>query len=59
MRRFALGAEPSEYIGDQTSAEERLAMMGELALEAWSLSGRTLPSYERASVPGRVVRGRP
>jgi hypothetical protein len=30
---------------------ERVAAVAELTLEAWRLSGRTLPSYTRATMP--------
>jgi hypothetical protein len=36
--------------------EERLATMWPLALDAWSLSGAPLPDYERATIPGRLIR---
>ena len=39
-----------------TTAEERLAMMWPLALEAWRLAGRPIPDYTRAEIPARVVR---
>jgi hypothetical protein len=31
-------------------------MMWPLAVEAWTLSGRPLPTYERANMPGRLFR---
>ena len=34
-----------------------LSVMWETAREAWLLSGRELPTYDRASMPGRVIRG--
>jgi hypothetical protein len=36
--------------------EERLALVAELSLRAWTLSGRPMPSYGRADMPGRVLR---
>ena len=33
------------------TAEERIEMMWPLALEAWSLSGRLVPDYERKDAP--------
>lgn len=36
--------------------EQRLTMMGELALRAWTLSGRDLPRYSRSEMPGRIIR---
>ena len=52
---FALGEEPGGDISSETTAGERLALMWPLAIEAWSLTGRPLPDYERASTPVRVV----
>lgn len=40
-----------------TTAEERLAMMWPLALEAWRLAGKPIPDYDRAEIPARVIRG--
>ncbi len=40
-----------------TTAEERLAMMWPLALEAWRLAGRPIPDYDRSEIPARVIRG--
>jgi len=56
IRKFALGEEPGDDLSAVTSGEERLAMMWDLARRAWLLSGRPLPDYERASMPGRVLR---
>lgn len=53
MRRFSLGAEPSEDISATTTTAERLAMMWPLAVRAWSLTGNPFPSYTRANIPGR------
>ena len=38
------------------TAEERLASMWQLALDAWSIRGERLPDYERAQIPGRLIR---
>lgn len=56
IRRFRLGSEPSDDLREQTTAEERLSMMWELARRAWLLSGHRLPEYDRAEAPGRVIR---
>lgn len=56
IRRFRLGDEPSDDLRGQTTPEERLAMMWGLARRAWLLSGRRLPDYDRATVPGKVIR---
>jgi len=56
IRKFSLGSEPSDDLTGQTTGEERLSMMWELARRAWLLSGRPLPDYERHTAPGRVER---
>jgi hypothetical protein len=56
IRRFALGAEPADDLSGETTPEERLAMMWQLARRAWLLSGRALPDYGRQSAPGRLTR---
>jgi len=55
LRAFPLGADPGEDLSATTTAEERLAMMWPLALEAWALTGRPLPDYARSSMPVRVL----
>ena len=56
MRSYRLGEEPGDDVSETTTVEERLAMMWPLAVEAWTLSGRTLPVYDRASLPARLFR---
>lgn len=56
MRPFRLGEEPGDDLSDTTTVEERLSMMWPLAVEAWTLSGRKLPAYDRTSLPGRLFR---
>jgi hypothetical protein len=56
VRSFRLGEEPGDDLSDSTTVEERLSMMWPLAVEAWTLSGRTLPVYDRTSLPGRLFR---
>lgn len=46
----------AEDLSSTTTAEERLAMMWELARASWALAGRPLPTYSRAEMPGRVIR---
>jgi len=53
VRKYRLGEEPSDDLGDVTSAEERLEMMGQLTLEAWTLAGKPLPDYDRSEAPVR------
>lgn len=35
---------------------ERLASMWSLSMDAWALSGQPIPDYDRAHMPGRVIR---
>ena len=55
VRRFRLGDEPSDDLRASTTAEQRLAMMWHLTLEAWELTGRPLPDYARRSAPVRKL----
>ncbi len=43
-----------ERAADSTP-EERLERMWPLALDAWASSGKPLPSYTRATMPGRKL----
>lgn len=56
VRAYRLGQEPPDDISAKTTPEERLASMWPLALEAWRLSGRPLPNYDRAHIPARLFR---
>jgi hypothetical protein len=51
VRLYRLGSEPGDDLGASTTAEARLEMMWPLAVEAWTLSGRPLPSYPRPETP--------
>ena len=55
VRKFALGSEPGDDISADTTAEERLAMVWPLTLEAWRLAGLPLPTYARHETPVRVA----
>ena len=56
IRRYRLGSEPSDDLSATTTPEQRLAMMWELALQAWQLTGHQLPTYSRSEIPGKLVR---
>jgi hypothetical protein len=49
-------AQDAADLSATTTPEQRLAMMWELTLGAWSLTGQPLPSYTRDSMPGRLIR---
>lgn len=53
---FRLGEEPTDDLSDTTTAEQRIEMVRELTERAWRLSGRSLPSYSRKTIPVRVTR---
>ena len=53
VRKLRLGDEPGDDLSATTTAEERLAMMWPLAVEAWSLTGRQMPEYRREDAPVR------
>ena len=58
VRKLRLGDEPGDDLSATTTAEERLAMMWPLAVQAWSLTGRPIPTYEREDAPiRRLPRG--
>jgi hypothetical protein len=57
LRAYPLGGEPGDDLSATTTAEERLAMMWPLAVEAWTLAGRPMPDYSRSEMPVRVLRG--
>ncbi len=40
----------------RTTAAARLATMWQLALDAWAYRGEPLPEYDRAAMPGRLIR---
>ena len=56
IRKHRLGEEPSDDLSDSTTAEERLQMMWQLALDAWSLTDRPIPDYNRKEAPVRKMR---
>lgn len=55
IRSYTLGSEPGDDLSATTTAEERLAMMWPLALEAWALTGKPMPEYSRSTMPVRVL----
>lgn len=41
---------------DESTPAQRILSMRELAEAGWALMGRPLPDYDRAHLPGRVLR---
>jgi hypothetical protein len=56
VRKFRLGEEPGDDLSSSTTAEERIAMVWALTLEAWKVSGQPMPDYRRAEMPVRILR---
>jgi hypothetical protein len=46
-----LGEGPGDDLTGSTTAAERLAMMWPLAVDAWALAGRAIPTYAREAAP--------
>ena len=55
VRKFRLGEEPADDFSE-TTVEQRVAMVWQLTLDAWSCTGRQIPNYRRSEMPGRVLR---
>ena len=51
VRKYRLGAEPSEDLSASTTAAERIGMMWRLAQDAWAMAGRPIPDYPREKTP--------
>jgi hypothetical protein len=47
----------SDDLSATTTAEERLAMMWPLAVEAWRVANKAIPEYSREDTPSRIIRG--
>ena len=56
VHKHRLGEEPSDDLSDSTTAEQRLQMMWQLALDAWKLTDRPIPDYKRDEAPVRKLR---
>lgn len=56
VRRFGLGDEPDEDLSASSTAEERLAMMWPLALDAFSLANDAHEPSPRSHWPVKVRR---
>ena len=38
-----------------TSSAERLAMMWQISQDAWALTGKGFPEYQRHNMPGKLI----
>ena len=55
-RVYRLGEEPGDDLSALSTPEQRLTMVAVLTRRMWELTGQPVPSYERAAMPGRVLR---
>ena len=55
VRIFSLQEQPGDDLGATTTAEERVAMIWRLTLDAWAMAGRSIPQYQRDQAPIRIV----
>ena len=55
VRRYRLGEEPPDDTS-HLSPDDRVALVWEVTLRAWRLSGRELPDVPRSQWPGRMIR---
>jgi len=56
VRQFRLGEEPVWDARAALSVDERLALVLELTLEQWRLSGMPMPDFEWKDAPGGLRR---
>ena len=54
--KYRLGGEPGDDLSGSTTPEQRLAMVWELTMRAWALTGRPLPEYDRRRIPVKIHR---
>lgn len=52
----SLGNQSDAAIVRHGTPGERIAMVWRVTLDAWASSGRPIPSYSRANMPGRLTR---
>jgi hypothetical protein len=48
VRVFTLGEEPGDDLSAVTSADQRFAMLWELAARMWALTGKPMVTYARS-----------
>jgi hypothetical protein len=56
VRKLALLDEQLTDARDLSTVDERIALVWTLTRRQWAFSGRHMPKYDRASMPGRVLR---
>lgn len=51
-----LGETDDAALMPDATPEERLQALAEVSRRAWALAGYTGPTYDRANIPGRLIR---
>lgn len=59
VTRTSLAQPPDDDLS-ALSISERMALVWQLTLDAWAMTGQEIPAYERSRMPGKLVRrGKP
>jgi len=58
IRRVGLRDEPLTDARDNSTVDERIALVWTLTRRQWAFSGRAVPTYARSEMPGSIVRDR-
>jgi hypothetical protein len=56
IRKVALRDEELTDARDSSTVDERIALVWTLTCRQWAFSGRPMPRYTRAAMPGTVLR---
>ena len=56
IRRVGLRDEELTDARDASTVDERIALVWTLTRRQWAFSGRPIPTYTRAEMPGTVLR---
>ena len=56
IRKVGLREEALTDERDRSTVDERIALVWTLTRRQWTFAGRAIPTYDRASMPGRVLR---
>ncbi len=57
IRRVAIEDEELTDPRDTSTVDERIALVATLTRQQWAFAGLEVPTYTRAEMPGRLVRG--
>jgi hypothetical protein len=58
IRSVPLGHEELVDDRDESSVDERLALVWTLTRQLWAFTRRPFPAYSRSETPGTIIRGR-